>query len=1139
MKRSSTGALFALLMVAPTALALLTPTAAAEPVYPGLDVFGTRVFKDASFILTDNVTVEPGATLVLDNVSIQYRFDVDNSRWIRVLPGGALIIVNNTRIYSQFRTPAFSLHYRVWTAPGAHFVLQNSTIDYAYFVGVGDESAIIENSTISNALMGLFGWNLTVNNMRFLGTNVGLWVSGHSVVHNATFAGATVYHAILDGTARVENSTFTGADTADLLMMENSSAWNNTHRASNRAAIVNQNATIGNADIADELASGIQVGAEDLRYGCGIYMALPWYGWPNPSADWLNLHAMHYYQRWDNRINLQDVSIRSSPTAIEFGREVWRNANLAQVMDDCQADPPPQDLGPPFVNMLTTRVTKDTAWEVRTSVYNGSINVQAGATFAVRGADWRFLTPGEPAFIQVDGGSLVVEGSRITSGKVDFVADRINETQAVAPTYDLRLNAGFLSIRNTTLLHLGTSTNPAVDAGIVVAQGAQPVEVSNSAIIESSRGITVGCCAVPTTLATRVTVEGTEFATDGPALVLHGGITTLLNSTIASSGASPVHVLGTSGELHLYSTLASPQGPGTISVFRYGFVQVRAVWEDLRPAGGVTITVTDFPGGNVLANLTAGSDGWITPQYLLWRTTTWDGVSEQGQAPRLFTFSTAAGGATATTLPTDISVGATITLALPDDRVPTVSLDLPEAYYSNVSGGVVTGVAQDFETGITVVELSLDGGPFFSVLTPTAPLLGQVPFNFTLTGLTEAVHVLLVRAWDSVGNTAEASAYFVVDQHFPSVSDFSFDLLTNHRMNNLTGRLSEPGTITIKGNTTNASLLDGSFVLPLYMDLDSEYMVVSVRDLAGNAHDYPFVARFDDVPPLISVNSPVNGTWTTQSNVTLSGSIEFNALLALNGVPLTVSGTTSFTIRAALTEGENLLVLTATDAAGNSRSVQVTIFFDAGAPALDILGPDPLRTLASPNITLRLRTEAGAVVTVTVAGNTTMLTAASDLVDIPLHLAEGRSLLSIKVTDQAGNEVLRGIAFTVDTSVPTIAFLRGNETSTTNETFFLRGLTEPNAVIVIGGYTTQADSAGSFALPLHLHAGANVIAVTSTDSAGNSGSAVYTVTVADPPRAADAGLAAPAGGPMMLLILGAVMLVALPFAVRTVQKRRQ
>ena len=1135
MRRAALCAAAALIVAAPALLVLLAPVATAEPIVAGLNVTTTRIYKDTSFILTQNILVSAGGTLVFDNESIQFRFDIENSREIRVLPGGTLIMVNGTRIYSQFQSTAFSLHYRIWIAPGGHLVLQNSTIDYPYWVGVGDENAVIEDSTISHALLGMFGSNLTLTRMNFFSMNVGMWLSGHSVVRDSNFQVFTVYAAILDGTSTIESSTFSGADTADLALMENATAVNTTHRHSTRAAILNGNASMVSADISGETSSGVQVGEEDYKYGCGLFIN-------EPRSDWLNLRQFIWYQRWNNTVSLTDVSVRDTPKGIAFGREVWRVGNITgyfdlaahpDALDTCVSDPPGQELGPGLANSVTMRVTKDTAFEVQESVFNGSLIIDNGATFTVRGANWRFLTPGMPASILVNTGALVLEGTRFTSGKTDIVTDTVNESQLAAPPIDFRLNGGFLTVHNSTLLHFGSSTDPAVDAGIVVREGAGPVDIEGSAVTDSNRAVTLGCCAVVTTNATRLFLRDSALRTVGPALVLRGGVTRVWNSTLASTGSSPVLALGTAGELHLYSTLASPQGPGSLSLFRYGFVLVRAVWEDLRAAGGAPITVSDFPGGNQIAALTAGQDGWVTPQFLLYRTTSWDGTTEVGQAPSLFVFSASKGGATASTLPIDISLGAEVTLALPDDLAPTVSLDLPPVFYSNVSGGFVTGHAQDNETGITVVELSIDGGPFLSVLTPSSPLLGPVNYTLTLTGLQEGVHVLLVRAWDSVGNTREASAYFVVDLHFPFLAQFNFDLVTNKRLVNVTGKLNEPGQVTIKGNTTNASELDGSFTLPLYLDQDTEYVVLSVRDYAGNAHDYSFIARLDEVPPNLEVTSPDNGSWTTASNVTIKGSMENRSTLSLNGVPLSVTGTTSFEIRAALTEGENLLVLTATDAATNSRSVRLTIFYDSGAPELEILSPDPLKTLASPNVTLRLATEPGVIITV---GNITVV-AASKIVEIPLQLKEGRNLLSVSVSDLAGNKVLRGLELKVDTIAPTITFARAPPEPTV--TLFLRGTTEPNALLVFGGYFVQADGQGSFSLPLHLHAGENVIEGVARDAAGNTGSATFTITVDAPPSAQPPGLAAPAGGPLVLLIVGLAAAVALPLVAHQVVQRRK
>ncbi len=1117
-------ALFALPVLLTVAVA---PPASAEPVYTGLDISTPKVFKDTSFILTGNVTVRAGGVLTLDNVSIQVRMDVDNSREIRVLPGGELRVVNGSRIYSQFQSTAYALHYRVFAEPGGHFVFQNSTFDYPYWVGVGDESAVISDSTISHPVMGLFGSNLTVERITVFGANVGFWLSGHSVVRNSHFEGSTVYAGILDGTSRVEDSSFTGSDSADLALLDNAKAVNTTHRNSARAAIMNGNTSMDGATIENMTIGGIQLGEQDFRYGCGIYASAP-------LTDWLNLHLFTFFYRVNNTVTLKDISISGAPSAISFGRQVWRRALLNDTPDDCFSDPPAPTPQQPLFNTVNMTVTKPVVFEARHSDFNGSLRVLPGGSLTLRGVTWRFLSPGSTHAVDLQGGDLTIEGSSVASGLIDFVADAVNETRSVTPNFDIGVSAGRLSVSNSTLEDLGTSSNPALDAGIVVADGAGPVDFEDSVVANSLRGVTLGCCGGGAGATTGARFVNSALSTSGPTAAVRGGNVTLVNSSLLSNASSGVLALSSSSDLSLFGSTTTVQGPGQVTISRYGYVQVRAVWEDLRPAGRVGVNVTDLNSGAVVTVLQTAADGWAPGTFMLYRTTVWDGFGEQGAPSLFFIFSVAVGSASAHSAPVDVSQGAVVTLALPDDLPPVVVLDLPPEYYTNVSGGLITGFAQDFETGVTVVELSLDGGPFAGITPPSAPRLGPVNYSTTISGLQEGVHVVAIRAWDSVGNTAETSSYFIYDDHFPSLLQFDFDIETNTRLVNVTGRLNEPGSVTIKGNTTNTTGSDYAFTLPLYLDIDSEFIFAVVRDLAGNSYAYPFVARLDDVPPQLEVTSPQNGSWTTHPRATISGLIEFNAQLSLNGVPLTVSGTSSFAITAALSEGENLLLLTARDRAGNERLVSLTVFLDSATPALDVLSPDASRWLATENVTLVLRTERGVTVEV---GNLSF-TALDDIVSIPLRLAEGRNLLSISVTDLAGNNVLRGLTLLVDTVRPTLSFAGGANVTTANVSMLFAGLTEPNAVLSVGGYTVVADGTGSFTVPLHLHAGLNAIPVVARDAAGNTVNGTFSVRVDDPPLAQAPGLAPPAGGAAILLLLGLAACAAAPVAARAIARRR-
>lgn len=1108
------------------AVGLLAGSASAEAVVLDLDVWTPTIIRDASFILLGNITVHAGGVLTFDHVSIQVRMAVDNTRHIYVEPGGELRIVNGTRIHSQFASVAYSLHYAVFVEPGAHFVLQNSTLDYPYWVAVGDESAVIENSAITHAIMGIHGSNLTVDNLTLFSSNIGFWLSGHSVIRNSTVDLNTVYGGILEGTSRVEDSAFSGSDAADLTLLDEAVAVNTVHRNSNRAAIMHANSSMVGSQIDGVLRSAIQLGDEDFKWGCGILFQMP-------LNQWLNLHTFPFFYRVNNTVTLRDISITRSPGGIVFASDVWRRAHDVDVEDRCTDplfSPSPEQ---PLYNLVALTFTRQSVIDAGQNVFNGSLTILPGASLTLRGGSWRFLSTGSTHRLTSMGAFLALEGVHFSSGLIDFAADRVNDTRAATPGIDIEVLAGAFAVRDSWLEDIGTSPDPAVDAGIFLSAAAGPAEVNRSVVNGSARGVSLGCCGVGAGPAWPLTIDASTLDTEGPPVVLGAGTLTLRASALRSKASSGVFSRIDGASVHMFAADTEVAGPGRTYVYRYGLVQAHVVWEDLRPAPFLLIEVRDFSTGTDVGTWPTGADGWAQEAFLLFRTTVWDGSSETGGPAHLFLFNATDGSAAASTAPTDVQSGAAVTLTLPDDLPPSLVLNLPSEFYTPQSGGAFTGQVQDFETGVTVVELSVDGGPYYAITPPSTPRLGPVNFSFAVSGLLPGIHVLAVRAWDSVGNTVEASAYFIHDNQYPSVT-LPFGLVTNTRFLNIQGRLNEPGYVEMKGNGTVVDPDDYTFTLPLFLETDADIIDVLVRDLAGNEHNYTFVVRLDMVPPQLEITRPLSGSWVNNDRIQLTGLIEFNAQLWLNGVPLTVSSVSNFTITAVLVEGENVLVLWAVDLAGNRNQATVTLFLDSVPPPLDLLGPDIQRPLPSRDVTLRLRTEPG--VEILLAG--AAFTATGDLVELSLHLLEGRNLLSLTATDRGGNSLTRLLAVMVDSLAPTVNFTGGNRLATANATFFLTGVTEPNAQVQVGGYTVQSDGVGGFSLPLRLRAGTNRLPVVVRDSAGNLFNTTLEIEVDEPPRTQAPGMAFPGGGPLGLLALGAIMLVALPFLSRQVARRR-
>ena len=89
-----------------------------------------------------------------------------------------------------------------------------------------------------------------------------------------------------------------------------------------------------------------------------------------------------------------------------------------------------------------------------------------------------------------------------------------------------------------------------------------------------------------------------------------------------------------------------------------------------------------------------------------------------------------------------------------------------------------------------------------------------------------------------------------------------------------------------------------------------------VTDGAGNVRTYGKDFHVDITPPQLSILHDINGQSTSDDHIYLEGHTENGAVLTLNGEEVeTTAG--YFTVRCALSAGQNQLELVATDAAGN------------------------------------------------------------------------------------------------------------------------------------------------------------------------------------------------------------------------------
>lgn len=175
----------------------------------------------------------------------------------------------------------------------------------------------------------------------------------------------------------------------------------------------------------------------------------------------------------------------------------------------------------------------------------------------------------------------------------------------------------------------------------------------------------------------------------------------------------------------------------------------------------------------------------------------------------------------------------------------------------------------------------------------------------------------------------------------------------------------DPDTITIKidngsaitsgiTKTPSGKNYTCSYVPDTALSDGSHTIYINAKDHDGNAAAQKSVMfTVDTVAPTLNVTSPAEGLKTNQSSLTVSGttndatSSPVTVTIKLNSgaaEEVTVQSNGSFSKQLTLANGENTIVITATDSAGKSTSVTRHVTLDTGAPVFQSieLVPNPV-----------------------------------------------------------------------------------------------------------------------------------------------------------------------------------------------------
>lgn len=459
------------------------------------------------------------------------------------------------------------------------------------------------------------------------------------------------------------------------------------------------------------------------------------------------------------------------------------------------------------------------------------------------------------------------------------------------------------------------------------------------------------------------------------------------------------------------------------------------------------------------------------------------------------------GGYFALTADTSNSTGNTTTvngeqvpalrLEVVDTTAPVLVVNTPEDGFITAQGSViVSGFAQD-SSGIGWVKIN----------GVSVPLEADGTYIQSVS-LTEGENVITVQAADTVGNLSEEVRTGLMDSVAPNISLTSpaVGQMVSASAFTVTGTVSDGGSglMSVTVNGSAASVMDGLFSLEITLSEGANAITATATDNAGNTASAAGSVLLDTILPTLTVNTPAGDTITNQPFLTVSG-IAFDSGSGLDTV--TVNGQTvtngAFSTELALTEGINIITVSATDRVGHATTVSRSVLLDTAPPVLALVSPpEGFINSSTPTVVFSVADEPGGSgidldsISAYVDNVPHAATVSDGAITVTTTLNDGPHVVTVTVEDVAGN--LRGLSasYTVDTVPPelevnTLYMRRIVDSKTIEVSGEAWDITAPQVTITVGGNAVPVVNK-KFKTNAVLSVGENTIPVVATDGAGNT-----------------------------------------------------
>lgn len=305
----------------------------------------------------------------------------------------------------------------------------------------------------------------------------------------------------------------------------------------------------------------------------------------------------------------------------------------------------------------------------------------------------------------------------------------------------------------------------------------------------------------------------------------------------------------------------------------------------------------------------------------------------------------------------------------------------------------------------------LDAGPITRFSLNGRPVALQGNRFSTETPLQAGENTLRFSATDAAGNTTEVHRTIRLDPRAPELKITSprpGQRVASKRVD-LVGRVVDPTSsiawVMINGiRIVPTASGDFATVLPLNIEGENRFDFIA-SDGAGNHVSASLTVIRDTQPPDLQLAQPAEGLYTDEPALALTGTASDRGTSVVSvtadgiSVPLKEG---RFKTTLALKEGENALHLTATDDAGNVKTLSRSVILDTHPPKITIDSPPAGAAISNPAIILSgTVTDTSPLRSVTLNGNPVPVTQGA--FQFPVVLSPGANAFVFSATDAAGN----------------------------------------------------------------------------------------------------------------------------------------